>query len=374
MFFLSGIATVLIGQVLPILSFRFGLNDLYAGSFFPAQFTGSVAGTLFSGRLARKRGHKAAVIIGGMCFTAGVMLLTVSSYSVCLVGFFIIGLGVGLTLPSINMAIVELEPARSGPALSFLNFFWGLGAIISKPLVDAFSSETNFIGTALILTIAFAAATILLIPIKVRALHSDANIDVNDPRPTPIWRHPAAWAIAAFNLVHVGFESGVGGWLTTYAGRLPGEMPLAWLSPTLLYFLLFVIGRGTAPIIFRFLDDNRMLFLGLFIVTGGMALGLFADDVTRLGIGAAIAGFGTSWLFPTNVSRFSKTFGPEATRRATPLFVAGTAGAALSTWLVGFVSDAAGGLWYGMLVLGACPVVLIFIQAGLSFSSGAQHK
>lgn len=374
MFFLSGIATVLIGQVLPVLSFRFGLNDLYAGSFFPAQFTGSVIGTLFSGRLARNRGHKAAVVTGGICFTAGVMLLTVSSYPVCLGGFFVIGLGVGLTLPSINMAIVELDPARSGPALSFLNFFWGLGAIVCKPFVDAFSSETNFIGTAVILSTAFAAATILLIPIRMRRLHQGADVAAETSGSTPIWRHPAAWAIAAFNLVHVGFESGMGGWLTTYAGRLPGEMTIVWLSPTLLYFLLFVIGRGTAPLIFRSLDDNKMLFLGLFIVTAGMSITLFAGSVFWLGIGAAIAGFGTSWLFPTNVSRFSKTFGPEATRRATPLFVAGTIGAALSTWLVGFVSDALGGLWSGMLVLGICPIVLIFIQAGLSLSSTAPRK
>ena len=35
-FFVSGIATVLIGQVLPILSAGFALNDLQASFFFPA--------------------------------------------------------------------------------------------------------------------------------------------------------------------------------------------------------------------------------------------------------------------------------------------------------------------------------------------------
>jgi fucose permease len=374
MYFLSGIATVLIGQVLPTLSVRFGLNDLYLGFFFPAQFSGSIIGTLVSGRFARRDDHKTAVIAGGMCFTAGILLLLVGSYAVCLAGFFVIGLGVGLTLPSINMVVVELSPDRSGPALSFLNFFWGLGAIVCKPFVDAFSTETNFIGTAVILSGAVAITTLLLqlTPIRTSARRETAAAD--EPAGIPIWRHPVAWAIAAFNLVHVGFESGMGGWLTTYAGRLPGEMPFVGLSPTLLYFLLFVIGRGVAPLIFRFLDDNKMLFLGLFIVAGGMALTLSAGSVTELGIGAAIAGFGTSWLFPTNISRFSKTFGPDATRRATPLFVAGTIGAAISTWLIGFVSDAAGDLWFGMLVLGACSVFLIAIQTMLFLSKRPPHN
>ncbi|QQS31751.1 MAG: MFS transporter [Acidobacteriota bacterium] len=370
MFFLSGIATVLIGQVLPILSRSFGLNDLYAGFFFPAQFSGSIIGTLVSGRFAQRNDHKNAVVTGGFCFCLGILLLTIESYAACLSGFFILGLGVGLTLPSINMVVVELNPERSGPALSFLNFFWGLGAIVCKPFVDAFSSETNFVGTALFLTVAIAVTTILLIFTAVQS-RSHSPMETADSNSTPIWRHPVAWAIAAFNLVHVGFESGMGGWLTTYAGRLPGEMPAGWLSPTLFYFLLFVIGRGAAPILFRFLDDNKMLFLGLFIVAAGMVLALSADSVALLGTGAALAGFGTSWLFPTNISRFSKTFGPEATRRATPLFVAGTIGAALSTWLVGFVSDAAGGLWFGMLVLGVFSAVLIVIQTLLVLRTGA---
>ncbi|HLA95995.1 MAG TPA: hypothetical protein VK612_09755, partial [Pyrinomonadaceae bacterium] len=47
-FFLSGIMTVLIGQVLPILAKRFDLNDLQSGYFFPAQLAGSLLGTLLT--------------------------------------------------------------------------------------------------------------------------------------------------------------------------------------------------------------------------------------------------------------------------------------------------------------------------------------
>ena len=125
----------------------------------------------------------------------------------------------------------------------------------------------------------------------------------------PIWRMPIAWAIALFNFIHVGFESGMGGWLTTYTGRLEGQPMVHWISPTLLYFSFFVIGRGVAPVLFRYLNENKMLFLGLGIALTGMIFTLSAHSVIALSVGSTVAGFGTSWIFPTNVSRFSRRLG-----------------------------------------------------------------
>jgi fucose permease len=211
-----------------------------------------------------------------------------------------------------------------------------------------------------------AAAISLKLAVK-RTADGSAHSDVDNIGLTvSIWRMPIAWAIAFFNFIHVGFESGMGGWLTTYTGRVEGEPVIHWLSPTLLYFLFFVLGRGVAPLLFRFFNENQMLFLGLAFMLGGITLTLIAGTVVALGVGAAVAGFGTSWIFPTNISRFSKTFGPAANRRATPLFAAGTLGAAAVTWLIGFLSDKTGDLRSGMFVLGFSVVILILLQIALA--------
>ena len=131
-------------------------------------------------------------------------------------------------------------------------------------------------------------------------------------------------------------------------------------------FYFFVIGRGVAPALFRFLNENKMLLLGLFIVLIGMGLTLSAGTVVALSLGASVAGFGTSWIFPTNVSRFSKTFGPAASRQATPLFICGTLGAASSTWLIGFISNQTGSLRVGMYVLIVSILLLIALQIVLA--------
>ena len=105
--------------------------------------------------------------------------------------------------------------------------------------------------------------------------------------------------------------------------------------------------------------------LGLLTVLIGVVLTVVASSLLFLGIGAAIAGFGTSWIFPANVSRFSKTFGPAASRRSAPFFICGTLGAAASTWLIGFVSNQTGDLQYGMYVLVGSIILLTLLQIGL---------
>lgn len=363
LFFLSGITTVLIGQVLPILAKHFSLNDLQVSYFFPAQFAGSLAGTFFSSRFARRNDYFAAVLIGGILMAGGILLMNVDAFSVCLLGFLINGLGIGMTLPSINMLILEMSRERAAAALSVLNFCWGLGAIVCKPYVDLFGTPTELGLTTYLLAVpVFLSSACLFLLGWTASLRGQPDALRDETDAVPIWTMPMAWMIALFNFIHVGFESGIGGWLTTYAGRIPGEPILNWVSPTLLYFSFFVLGRGFAPVLFRFLNENRMLMLGLLTVLGGMLVILSAPSVVTLSLGASVAGFGTSWIFPTNVSRFSNIFGPAASRRATPLFICGTLGAASSTWLIGFISEKTGSLHSGMYVLLVAVALLIILQ------------
>lgn len=366
LFLISGTVTVLIGQVLPILARHYSLNDLQLSFYFPAQFAGSLAGTFLTSRYARQDRFLHASMVGAALMASGLILMNVDSFAVSLIAFFLNGIGIGLTLPAINMTVLELSPLNTASALSILNFCWGVGAIICKPFVDLTSLGTNILPTTLLLAVPMSAATAMLYFQPTRVITPAAGDIAGDDSDVPIWTLPLAWVIALFNFIHVGFESGMGGWLTTYTERVDQTQAGHWLSPTLLYFLFFVVGRGFAPLLFRFLNENKMLILGLLVVLGGMMVTVTARSVLLLGVGAAIAGFGTSWIFPTNVARFSKTFGPSASRRATPLFICGTLGAAASTWLIGFVSDRTGDLRSGMYVLVGCIVLLLVVQAVLA--------
>lgn len=365
-FFLSGIATVLIGQVLPILAARFELNDLQSGHFFPAQLFGSLTGTFLTNWFAKMGRLVMASLIGSLLMAFGVLMMNFGSYELVLLGFLVNGLGIGLTLPAINVLILERNPERSAAALSFLNFYWGLGAIVSKPFVDGTANGTSLLWTTAILAVPLLISAFLIFIAPAHAESKISNDTEDSAPPIPIWTTPIAWAIAGFNFIHVGFEGGMGGWLTTYTGRIEGGATASLISPTFLFFLFFVIGRAIAPLFFKFLSENQMLFLSLLTILAGLGIVLSAGSIFQLGLGAAVSGFGTSVVFPTNVSRFSKTFGPGAMRRATPLFISGTLGATIVTWLIGFISERSGSLRSGMFVLLVCVVSLIVLQIALA--------
>lgn len=374
-FLVSGILTILIGQILPILSARLTLTDEQLGYFFIAQFSGSLIGTLLSQPLANRFGFIKTIVIGCLGMAFGVFGLNTESVNICLIAFFINGFGIGITLPSINMLTVELNPENVTPALNFLNFFWGIGAIICKPFIDYFGTSLSIFRPTSILcvTLVLTGAAIFLLPRRVEPQRTQAVVENNERLP-PIWTTSLAWMIALFNFIHVGFESGAGGWITTYAARFPDQSAhISWLSPITLYFFFFVAGRGIAPLYSEFIGEDGMILIGLIIVTAAMMISLLGNDYLLLSIGSAFAGFGTSTIFPTNMARFAKTFGVTATRRATPIFICGTLGSTLVTFLIGYVSNYYKDLRIGMFVLlGSC-VVLLTMQVLLIIRSAVRN-
>ena len=109
-FFISGITTILIGQILPILANRFSLNDLQVSYFFPAQFAGSITGGFLFSWFGKRNQLLSSSLIGCFLMGIGILTLNVSSFELCLLGFYCNGVGVGMTLPSINMLTLELNP------------------------------------------------------------------------------------------------------------------------------------------------------------------------------------------------------------------------------------------------------------------------
>ncbi len=371
-FLICGIVTVLIGQILPVLSKRLALNDAQSGQLFIAQFSGSLCGTLFFGFAAKRLGFIRTTVFGFVLITFGSLLLNSETWFFCTLGLFLNGIGIGSSLPSLNMLVVVLNPERQASALSILNFFWGVGAIISQPFVAFLSTaESIFVPTSM-LSVLFLLMSLALFFSRVRAGKTNTENETEPITDSPIWNHPLAWMIAAFNFIHVGFESGAGGWLTTYSERFP-EGADSLLSATPAFFLFFVIGRGVAPIFLRFLNENRFLFLSLFILTFGAIVILLANNFTILVIGASISGFGTSAIFPTNMARFTKIFGENATRKAMPLFLSGTLGGMFATQLIGIISLKSGNLRSGIYVLLGSGLILLILQTIIATNSLHKH-
>lgn len=373
-FFLVGVATVLLGQILPFLARRFDLGDRDAGFLFAAQFAGSLLGTLFYSRLVEKYGY-AKLLAGGFCLSAfGCAALNFDSYYAAAAAIFVSGAGVGALIPATNLLIVELRPQKSAAALNFINFFWGAGAISCKPFVDFAGSPGSVFLPTILLSVFLLAAAFALSNFQQTGAVKARRETVSGFDAAPIWTTATARLIAAFAFLHVGVESAVGGWLTTYQLRVAGGTGVLPLSAALVFFLFLVVGRGVAPLFFRFASENAVLSGGLAVMTAGITAALAATDSTFLITGAALLGFGSAAIFPTNMSRFAKIFGADSVNRATPLFVCGSLGGAFATWLVGYVSTVYASLRIGFsVVLIGCLLlaVLQFVLARVKTNEGS---
>src|SRR5579863_983186 len=74
-FVVAGVATTLMGPMLPVLIARWALNDQRAGIFFTAQFCGSMAGVV-SLRWVLKQGYRSTFVCGFLLIACGVAGLT----------------------------------------------------------------------------------------------------------------------------------------------------------------------------------------------------------------------------------------------------------------------------------------------------------
>lgn len=360
-FFLSGITTILIGQVLPVLFVKLSLNDNHGGQLFIAQFAGSLTGNLVYNFTVKRFGFTFSILVGMLAQTAGCLLINAGNWSVCLLGFFVLGVGIGATLTSVNMFVAELNPLRQASALNILNFFWGIGAILSQPFVALLSAPTSiFLPTSVLAALFFLTAPALFFYSR-NTGQKPVFDEADETFSTPIWSNPAAWLITLFNFINIGIETGIGGWLTVYSVRFPEGFG-SQLSATPVFFLFFVVGRGLASVFLRFLSENKFLLVSLLTLTGGIILILLAQNYWFLLFGASVAGLSASGIFPTNLARFTKIFGASATRRAAPFFIFGSLGGAFTTWFIGYISYYSQNLRSGVFVLLIGCLILIFLQ------------
>lgn len=357
-FFFSGFTTVLIGPLIPIFAESLGLDNSQLAYFFPIQIAGSLTGTAMTWWFSKHSTYLTATRFGMILMGLGVFILSLGKVDLIFAGLFINGIGIGLSLPSINMLIVELFPSRTASALNFLNFFWGLGAILCQPMIEFFRKGLDVSAPAYILVAGTLGSGLVMFLMKHEKRQWNDPVTKSDF--SSVWLQPIAWFLAIFNFIHIGFETSMGGWLPQLTKELGFIVAIA---PLVLFYVFFVVGRLVSGILFRNVSENVAILIGLLITFGGMLVQIYATGPEALMAGAAITGFGTSSIFPTSISRFSSVFGEAGSRNATPFFMVGSAGAAAVPWLVGQAgSGDKGSLQDAFFVLLACLGILIAMQ------------
>jgi FHS family glucose/mannose:H+ symporter-like MFS transporter len=359
-FVLSGIATTIIGPMLPIFIRRWSLDDGQAGLFSTIQFLAALGGTLASSAIATWRGYKPPLVLGYALMGGGLACLNADTHVVALAATTAFGLGYGLITPGTNLFIAELGGAKSASLLNQLNFAWGAGAMACSPLI-ALALKRDGLGILLTGTAVFGGilvAGLLFASFGVQKHEQDAASAGATASSVGLG---VTIAMAAMFFIYVAMENGIGIWSAEYAKRLAsGITGMTTLAPMFFYAGL-TSGRGAAPQILRFMHERKIVLGALSLAAAASTLLIVSRSLPVATLAVFLAGLGCASVYPIYIAWLSRWYGASAKKIGGILFALASLGGSAGPGLIGAVSKFSGSLRVGLLVPLACAAILILL-------------
>ena len=357
-----GIATVLLGPLLPTLSARWSLNYSQAGALFTAQYVAATWAVALSGFVVSLKGYRFAMKAGLVLMASGLALLLLGPKALGIICIGASGAGQGLAVPAANLMVAEANPGRRSATLNWLNFSWSAGAV-ACPFLIATATKIQRIPLFLTAVAIFSIAVALGIALMpARIVEPAAHLD-KQSRILPLVRSRLTpfLMLAALFFLYVGTENGFGGWVASYSKSLGSLSPAMALATPSFFYAALMLGRSLAPFLLRKSNEIALVRAGLLIASGGTAGLLFANGLAGVLASACLAGLGLSFVYPITISLLSKEFGAASSRIGSVMFVLSNIGGGLLPWIVGISSNRLGTLKAGLAVpLIGCLAMLAF--------------
>jgi MFS transporter, FHS family, glucose/mannose:H+ symporter len=357
-FVLSGIATTIVGPMLPVFIRRWGLDDGQAGLFSSIQFLAALGGTLASSVIASWYGYRPALVLGYALMGSGLACLNADTHALALAATAAFGLGYGLITPGTNLFVAELGGAKSASLLNLLNFTWGAGAMACSPLI-ALALRRNAVGSLLVGFAIFGGLIVLgLLFASFGAEKHEKEGRVTE-KGVPRIGLAFTIALAALFFIYVGVETSIGIWAAEYAKRLAnGITGMTTLAPMFFYAGL-TSGRASAPLFLARLSERKIVLGALSLAAGGTALLISSTSLKIALFAVFLAGLGCASLYPIYIAWLSRWYGARAKSVGGILFALASLGGSAGPPLVGLVSKHSGSLRVGLLVPLAGAITMI---------------
>ncbi len=296
-FVVLGATQSLYGPAIPAFLRDFRVGEQAAGYALAAHFVGGSLGVLLYARLRRIAGVRALIATSYAVMAIGAFAFVMSpTWAACIAAAAVLGLGFG----GIDYGLNELAAADQSPRgtvfLNVLNACFGAGAIAGPWLLSALGDARYgvvFIGCAAV-SLALALATIARFPVAAR---SDGRHSEPSARLPARGTLPVVAGFVAFYVIHVGIETGVGGWEPTHLIDLGYSAQSADRATAAFWFAMTAGRLLVVPVVRRV--SPRLLVTGCFV---GMAVALVAATIAPLAPAAYVAvGLFIAPIFPTGL-------------------------------------------------------------------------
>lgn len=357
-FFVAGIATVMLGPLLPALIGRWHIQDAQAGTLFTTTFAGQLCGAWFATRNLR-----ASMLYGACMSAAGCVLMGWADFNAAHVALFCVGLGLGAGLTAGNVISGIAIPSARTRLIALLNMTWGAGAISCSLLVRACGpGRVRLFFCVLASCLVLAAAFAILLPRDKKpeaAVTEKKEAKAKIPMPMPLW--PLLMFSAAM-LLFVGVENALGGWLPSYGVRTSSALLAS--SIALYFWVSEMIGRLLLAGLIEMFGEASLYRGSIVLLIMAEAVLIVAKHLSAGGVVALsiFCGLAIAPIYPLILSFFLARTGNHP--RLGRVFAAASVGGATLPWLTGVVSTEFHGLRAGLAVP-AVGTVLLLLLAGI---------
>jgi FHS family glucose/mannose:H+ symporter-like MFS transporter len=371
-FFVAGIATVMLGPLLPALIGRWHIQDAQAGTLFTTTFAGQLCGAWFATRNLR-----ASVLYGACISAVGCVWMGWADFNTAHIALFCVGLGLGAGLTAGNVISGIAIPSARTRVIALLNTTWGAGAISCSLLVRACGAgRVRLFFCVLAVCLVAAAAFAIVLPHNYTLEPNVAGETVakaKSPISMPLW---TLLLFSAAMLLFVGIENALGGWLPSYGVRTSSALLAS--SIALYFWVAEMSGRLLLAVLTNLFGEASLYRGSVALLIAAEVVLIFAKHLSAGGVVALtlLCGLAIAPIYPLILSFFLARTGNHP--RLGRVFAAASLGGATLPWLTGVVSTRFHGLRAG-LVVPAVGTVLLLLLAGIitstsMFSSQATER
>lgn len=354
-----GIAHIVGGALLEQLIEHYGITYKDGGQWIMNQFLGFLVGVLFAPSLTARLGKRVTVLLA-----FGALTLGEAAYSLLLPWGFMLavaplaGLGFGMIEAVVGAMIIDLVKSGKASAMSKLETFFGVGALII-PIAVAFLIQQNVWQLSFPILAAISGITFvlwltmsfgdlddkLIVPaddrqVEVKSDGNGMNTELDDKLFGYDYKAiPFLLFAALFFMLYVGMEMSFSNYLPSFL-ILRADMPEAGATAMLsLFWGTMVIGRMFAGIIADRIGYVRYLSIALIGAAAIFVVFALMNEMSWMIACIAISGLLFSGVFGIALV-YANVLIPGMTERTTSILVAcGGLGGALFPKATGWFLD-----------------------------------
>jgi len=288
---------------------EYDLSSTQYGAMFLPQVITAIAASLLGAGLARRHGTKPVYVVGLAANLVSMVLLVVSqlftddqsiAYAVLLLATACLGVGFGLTVPTINTLTAVFHPARPDGSVLVLNALLGLGTALAPVFVAIFVGLGFWWGLPLMSAVLLAVMLVVSLPLPLRAGARETA-----GRQEGTGGIPARfWTFAAFAVLYGICETMNGNWAQLdMTSELSASATQASVALTT-FWAMVTVGRILFALIQRSFPTRRTYRLLPFVLALAMLwISQLSGETPWLGVVAfGLAGLGCSALLPLTIS------------------------------------------------------------------------